>query len=369
MKNQLTINWQHFLTTYWQKKPVVIRQGIANFSDPITPDELAGLALEEDIESRIVTNKDGKWDAQYGPFESYDHLGESHWTLLVQAVDHWHESAATLIEPFRVLPHWQFDDLMISYATAQAGVGPHIDNYDVFIIQGMGKRRWMVGDKNPNYLEFCAHPALLHVEEYQPIIDEELNPGDILYIPVGFPHNGISLTESLSYSVGFKTPSSQEMLSSFADYVLDTVNKQIYYQDPDLQLSQAPYQIQTYEIEMLKSQLCQLINNQELFIDWFGKHITQPMHELDIIPLDPPYTFEELQQEINDGSQLHRVPSIRIFKIGKQGFIHGQRIALNEQYIDLLCQKEILTEKDFNDPTLLNGMLDLINQGFWYFSD
>ena len=366
MKNKLIIDWDDFLKNYWQKKPVVLRKAFADFHDPITPNELAGLALESEIESRIVTNKDGKWDAQYGPFESYDHLGKTNWSLLVQAVDHWHESAATLIEPFRVLPHWQFEDLMISYATPQAGVGPHIDNYDVFITQGMGKRRWIVGDRNPEYRQYSAHPALLHVEEYSPIIDVELNPGDILYLPIGYPHNGISLTESLSYSVGFRTPTSQDMLSHFTDYVLDNVPNGIFYQDPNLQLSTTPYQIHDNEIEKLKTQLCQLITDPNLFNDWFGKYITQPMHELNIIPLDPPYTLQELQKDIACGVQLYRVPSVRIFKLGKKGFIHGRVIPLEESYIDLLCQKEVLTTDDLQDITLLSGLLDLVNEGFWY---
>lgn len=367
MNNQLTINWDEFLKHYWQKKPVIIRNGFAHFVDPITPDELAGLALETEIDSRIVTNKDGKWDAKYGPFESYDHLGESNWSLLVQAVDHWHEEAATLVEPFRVLPHWQFEDLMISFATPGAGVGPHIDNYDVFITQGMGQRRWQVGDRNPNYHQFSAHAALLHVEPYEPIIDEVLNPGDILYLPIGYPHNGVSLTESLSYSVGFRTPSSQELLSGFADYVLDNVPKGIFYQDPDLQLTDQPYQIQRNEIERLKAQMMQLINNDDLFIDWFGKQTTHPMHELNIIPLDPPYSLDQLVEEIESDAQLIRVPSIRIFKIGDQGFVHGEKIELPERYVDLLCQKSVLTVDDLHDDVLLKGLLDFVNKGYWYF--
>lgn len=367
MKNQLNIDWDNFISQYWQKKPIILRQAFPNFVDPITPDELAGLAIENEIESRIVTNKGGKWDAKYGPFETYDHLGETNWTLLVQAVDHWHEEAAKLVEPFRVLPHWQFEDLMISFATPEAGVGPHIDNYDVFIIQGMGKRRWQVGDRNPDYYQFAAHPALLHVEPYEPIIDEELNPGDILYLPIGFPHNGVSLNESLSYSVGFRTPNSQEMLSSFADYILDNVPKGIFYQDPSLQLSKTPYQIHAYEIEMLKSQMCNLIRDSDLFIDWFGKYTSMPMHELNIIPCDPPYTLDELVEEVENGAHLHCVPSLRMFKLGNKGYMHGEKIALDEKYIDLICQKTILTTEDLQDKVLLAGLLDLVNQGFWYF--
>lgn len=367
MANCLSIDWDHFLKYYWQKKPVILRKAFPNFVDPITPDELAGLAVENEIESRIVTNKAGNWDAKYGPFEEYAHLGETNWSLLVQAVDHWHTESATLVEPFRKLPHWQFEDLMISYATPKGGVGPHIDNYDVFIIQGMGKRHWKVGDRNPEYKQFSAHPALLHVEPYQAIIDEELTAGDILYIPIGFPHDGVSLTESLSYSVGFRTPTSQEMLSGFTDYVLDNVAEGIFYQDPNLQLSDKPYQIHSYEIERLKSQMCALVNDPILFNDWFGKHVTQPMHELNIIPVEPPYSLAELVKTISCGNALYRVPSIRIFKMGDSGYIHGEKIALATKYIDLLCQKSVLSTDDLHDEELLNGLLDLVNKGFWYF--
>lgn len=367
MNNKLNINWDEFLKHYWQKKPVILRNAFPNFIDPISPDELAGLALENQIESRIVSNKNGQWDAMYGPFESYDHLGESNWSLLVQAVDHWHEESATLVEPFRVLPHWQFEDLMISYATPNAGVGPHIDNYDVFITQGMGKRRWKVGARNPNYRQFSAHPALLHVEPYEPIIDEELNPGDILYIPIGYPHDGVSLTESLSYSIGFRTPTSQELLSGFADYVLDNVPEGIFYQDPSLQLAEKPYQIYSYEAEMLKSQMRALINDNNLFNDWFGKHVTQPMHELNIIPIEPAYSLEELIEEVSNGGNLYRVPSIRIFKLAGEGYINGEKINLAEHYVDMLCQYSELSNDKLQDNELLRVLLDFINQGFWYF--
>ncbi|WP_392562675.1 cupin domain-containing protein [Orbus sturtevantii] len=367
MNNRLNIDWEMFLKDYWQKKPVILRQAFPNFVDPITPDELAGLAVESEIESRIVSNKNGKWDAKYGPFEEYSHLGESNWSLLVQAVDHWHQDAATLVEPFKVLPHWQFEDLMISYATPEGGVGPHIDNYDVFITQGMGKRRWKVGDRNPNYHQFSAHAALLHVEAYEPIIDDELNPGDILYIPIGYPHDGVSLTESLSYSIGFRTPTSQELLTGFADYVLDNVSEGIFYQDPSLQLSDKPYQINSYEIEILKSQMCTLIHDNALFIDWFGKQTTQPMHELNIIPLDPPYSLDEFIAEVESGAHLYRVASIRIFKLSNKGYVNGERIELAEHYIDLLCQKDELSSEELHDKILLAGLLEFVNKGFWYF--
>lgn len=129
--------------------------------------------MEPEVDSRLVSFIDNKWEASHGPFEDYSQLGEKGWSLLVQAVNHWHMPAAELVKPFRVLPEWRLDDLMISYSVPGGGVGPHIDNYDVFIIQGMGRRRWRVGDALP-MRQFCAHPALLHVDPFEPIIDVEM---------------------------------------------------------------------------------------------------------------------------------------------------------------------------------------------------
>lgn len=120
MEYQLTLNWPDFLERHWQKRPVVLKRGFNNFIDPISPDELAGLAMESEVDSRLVSHQDGKWQVSHGPFESYDHLGETNWSLLVQAVNHWHEPTAALMRPFRELPDWRIDDLMISFSVLAA---------------------------------------------------------------------------------------------------------------------------------------------------------------------------------------------------------------------------------------------------------
>lgn len=120
MEYQLTLNWPDFLERHWQKRPVVLKRGFNNFIDPISPDELAGLAMESEVDSRLVSHQDGKWQVSHGPFESYDHLGETNWSLLVQAVNHWHEPTAALMRPFRELPDWRIDDLMIFSVPAAA---------------------------------------------------------------------------------------------------------------------------------------------------------------------------------------------------------------------------------------------------------
>ncbi|STQ14448.1 protein YcfD [Enterobacter cloacae] len=264
MAYQLNLNWPEFLEKYWQKKPVVLKNAFPNFVDPITPDELAGLAMEPEVDSRLVSHFNGKWQASNGPFEHFDGLGETGWSLLAQAVNHWHMPAAELVRPFRVLPDWRLDDLMISFSVPGGGVGPHIDQYDVFIIQGMGSRRWRVGDKLP-MRQFCPHPALLHVDPFEPIIDEDLAPGDILYIPPGFPHDGFTHETALNYSVGFRGPNGRDLISSFADYALENDLGGEHYSDPDLTCREHPGRIEQYELDRIRQMMIDMIGKPDDF--------------------------------------------------------------------------------------------------------
>src|SRR5690554_2510065 len=204
-----------FKRAIWQKKPGVYRQVLPQLDEPLAPDELAGLALEPGVDSPVIWCDRGQWQLAHGPFEDYAKLGDSHWTLLVQAVNEHYPPARQLLRYFDWLPDWRIDDLMVSYATSKGGVGPHVDQYDVFIIQGEGRRPWQIGA--PGNLEtITPHPELKQVKSFTPIIDVVLEPGDMIYIPAGFPHDGTSIEPSLSYSVGFRAPSQAELLSALA---------------------------------------------------------------------------------------------------------------------------------------------------------
>ena len=209
-----------FLRDYWQQKPLLIKQAFVGFEDPISADELAGLSLEPGVDSRVVQKTAADWDLQHGPIEDFSAFGDSGWSLLVQAVNEHYPPAQELLRAFRFLPDWRVDDLMVSYSTVGGGVGAHLDQYDVFIIQGSGSRRWQVGEPG-DYKTICPHPDLKQITGFTPIIDEVLEPGDMLYIPAGFPHAGETLTEALNFSVGFRAPSQAELISALADYALD----------------------------------------------------------------------------------------------------------------------------------------------------
>ncbi|MFB5746382.1 JmjC domain-containing protein [Cedecea sp. S5-13] len=373
MDYQLNINWPEFMETYWQKKPVVIKNALPGFVDPITPDELAGLAMENEVDSRLVSFKEGKWHASNGPFEHFDNLGETGWSLLAQAVNHWHEPAAALVRPFRVLPDWRLDDLMISFSVPGGGVGPHIDNYDVFIIQGMGSRRWRVGDKLP-LKQFCPHPALLHVEPFTPIIDEDLAPGDILYIPPGFPHDGFTHETALNYSVGFRGPNSRDLISSFADYVLENDLGGDHYSDPDLTCRENPGKVENYELERLRSMMTALISQPEAFNQWFGSFVTTPRHELDIASAEPPYEPEEVAAALAGGEQLLRLSGLRVLQVGEHFFVNSEPLDVTHQAAAVaMCRYTRLTKAELGsaveDAEFISQLTGLINQGYWYFED
>lgn len=373
MEYHLEINWPDFIQRYWQKRPVVLKRGFTHFVDPISPDELAGLAMENEVDSRLVSHADGKWQVGHGPFESYDHLGENNWSLLVQAVNHWHQGVAALMRPFRTLPDWRTDDLMISFSVPGGGVGPHFDQYDVFIIQGTGRRRWRVGEK-AQLKQHCPHPDLLQVDPFEAIIDEELEPGDILYIPPGFPHEGYSLENSLNYSVGFRAPSGRELISGFADYVLQRELGSLRYSDPDVPLRELPADIVPQEIDKLRTMMLELINQPEQFNEWLGEFISQSRHELDVAPPEPPYQPDEIYDALQQGDKLVRLGGLRVLRIGEEIFVNGEKIDSPHRPALIALANHIVLNKEMfgdalEDPSFLAMLAALVNSGYWFFED
>ncbi|WP_312043805.1 cupin domain-containing protein [Erwinia sp.] len=373
MDYQLDLNWPDFIQRYWQKRPVVLKRGFKNFVDPISPDELAGLAMENEVDSRLVSHENDKWQVAHGPFESFDHLGETNWSLLVQAVDHWHEPSAALMRPFRFLPDWRTDDLMISFSVPGGGVGPHLDQYDVFIIQGTGRRRWRVGEKVA-MKQHCPHPDLLQVEPFDAIIDEEMEPGDILYIPPGFPHEGYSLESAINYSVGFRAPSGRELISGFADYVLSRELGSRRFTDPDVPPRENTAEILPQELDGIREMMLEVINQPEHFNQWFGEFISQSRHELDVAPPEPPYQPDEIYDALQQGDSLQRLGGLRVLLIGDAVFVNGEHLESQQPAaLRVLANKHTLSATDLGDaledPSFLAQLAALVNSGYWYFSE
>jgi len=368
---------EQFLQQYWQKKPQVFRKGFKGFRDPISADELAGLATDEMVESRLVWHKEGQWNAEFGPFQNYDHLGEKNWSLIVQAVDNWSPQAAEMIDPFRFIPNWRLDDLMVSFAAEGGSVGPHIDHYDVFICQGSGSRHWRVGERG-DLKEFAAHEALLHVEPFDAIIDTVLEPGDILYIPPGFPHEGIGLEPSMSFSVGFRTNSATDMMSGLADFLIDKELGKQLIEDPDRRLSTSAALIDNKDFSRIKQHLQNILDDKDSLSYFSGCYFTTAKHELDVVI--PEIIFKNIDTLSVIGEQpLFKLGGLRCCYLEgsiEQGifYINGEQYCLPPSLVEgikKLCNLQKLDLSDISEwkdnDEFMSFITQMINQGYWYF--
>ncbi len=376
---QLCFSLEDFLTRYWQKEPTIIKGGFSDFSDPLSPEELAGLTMEEEIDSRFISNLDGHWLAEHGPFseEKFSSLGESNWSFIVQAANHWHSNSAELVKAFDAMPNWLFDDLMISYSVIGGGVGPHIDQYDVFIIQGSGKRHWRVGayDKG-QYKETCQHSALKQIEGFEPIIDDVLETGDILYIPPGFPHDGYALEPSLSYSVGYRSPKQQELLSNYADYVLAQDMGEHHLHNPDQGLQETTGVIQANDLHQLKKMLKDAVNDEAVLNKFMGCLVSQSRHQLNVVAEEEPWKPEDLRDYLQGGSSIERVSGLRAYYHENDplsAYINGDVVTVNsnqKEVIYLLCDQRIVTWDDLENSGDVDFALDIfsdfLNRGYWF---
>lgn len=279
---------EQFLAEYWQQKPLLIRNALPGFTSPISPDELAGLALEEEVESRIVIEA-GKtpWELRCGPFDeaTFQTLPETHWTLLVQAVDLWVPEVADLLNHFRFLPGWRLDDVMVSYAPVGGSVGPHFDYYDVFLLQVEGQRCWQIGSLCDQHTPMLEGTPLRILREFEKVDEWILNPGDMLYLPPGIAHWGLAENDCLTYSIGFRAPTLAEMLGDLATELMAQGNAS-YYRDPPLTPAMAREEIDPKFIEQVGNMLHQLADDRQLLADWFARYMTAPkypelLHELE----------------------------------------------------------------------------------------
>lgn len=308
---------ERFLAEYWQKKPLLIRQAFPGLQPVIEPDELAGLACEEDVESRLVVQSpdNDDWALRQGPFDEADFatLPPSHWTLLVQAVDHWVPEAAELMAQFDFIPSWRRDDLMVSYAVDGGGVGPHYDNYDVFLIQASGRRRWEIGGHFDQHSPRRKDAPVMILPEWQAEEAWTLEPGDMLYVPPQVGHNGFAIGDDcITYSVGFRAPSHGEIMRHFTDFVGERLTGEDRYQDPDLQLPERAGEIGPDAILRLRTLLERYCNDEDLLGDWFGRYMTEPKYpELEQAP-ETPADREELLAFLASGGSLSRNEGARL---------------------------------------------------------
>jgi 50S ribosomal protein L16 3-hydroxylase len=370
---------KEFLAQCWQKKPVLFSKFIPDFSDSLAPEELAGLACEELVESRLIMEHEpGKWQLRHGPFEESDftQLPESNWTVLVQAVDQWVEDVADIKTLFNFLPSWRIDDIMISFAAQGGSVGPHYDYYDVFLLQGQGERNWKIGDRCDSDAELVRGEELSLLQDFEATKEFNLTMGDALYIPPRFPHWGTATSESLCYSIGFRAPSMAEMIEGFSDFIIKDQDPAQRYEDSDVEVELRSAEIKPELLDASYRQLTERLAQKQDFAGWFGCYVSQPKYPELIQPLEDELSWEDFSALLSDGVQLTKNPSSRFAFMESSAkdcvllFVDGAMVSFSMKQLSNIvafCEaretvpgtpSELLAE-----PEIAELLLRLLNQG------
>ncbi len=346
--HRLGVSHTAFLRDYWQKHPLLVRGAFPGFTSPISPDELAGLSCEEGTLGRLIVHqaRGDRWQVRSGPFpeDVFATLPERDWTLLVQDVDKWDPDVARLLEHFAFLPRWRIDDVMVSFAAPQGSVGAHVDQYDVFLIQGLGRRHWMI-DVGPNPPQaFREGVELKLLQHFTPTHDWVLEPGDMLYLPPGVPHHGVALDACLTLSVGMRAPSHGELLTDLAEALAERLPETQRYADPDLAANASDGRIDAATLTRLRHALESIGRiDDETLADWFGAFITRYRSggEIAAPPRVPSST--QTEKRLEQGAALHLHPLARCAWRGRgtraRLHLNGERFAAGSALARQLCAR------------------------------
>ncbi len=386
MKNPLgDMSIETFLQDYWQKKPLLIKQAFPNFVNPISADELAGLACEEEINSRIVIEKGGDhpWQAIHGPMDEdvFARMPETHWTLVVNDLEKCIPELAEITDQFRFIPEWHLDDLMSSWAAPEGSVGPHIDLYDVFILQGEGQRCWQISTQEVAEDNFIPDIALRLQKDFKPEFEWILEPGDMMYLPAGVSHHGISMGESSSYSIGFRATSHTDLVNDFMAHITEDLSINKTYQLPEKALTASPNEISPAAIEEIRQIFKQYLDpDSPELARWFGQFVSDSKVDYLYECRQSVDDLTQLKQLLNDSqSELQRHPASRFAFIRDPKainnnqcmfFVDGQDYNVSLEFAQTLCahrnvdlsllmKKMSQNEQDF--------ILNLYNAGKLYY--
>lgn len=353
-----------FLRDYWQKRPLLVRNALPGFGGLLTRDELTELACHEDAQSRLVIQRNSKWHLKHGPLNSNDFakLPKKQWTLLVQDVNHFLPSARDLLSKFRFIPHTRLDDLMVSYAPKGGGIGPHFDSYDVFLLQGMGSRRWQVSAQQDD--RFIADAPLRILKNFLPEQEWVLKPGDMLYLPPKYAHNGIAEDDCMTYSIGFRAPSHDELMTQFLVYLQDKVETEGWYSDPGLQLQSHPSKISVAMQSQVNSILKKISWNRDDIENFLGIYLSEPkshvFFEQPMKPLSPRLFLQRIKKM---GVQLDL--KSRMLSSHNKFFINGEVYRVSSNVFKTLLELAD-SQEFFPSPHIDEETANILYQ--WYVS-
>lgn len=369
-----------FLRDYWQKKPLLVRNAFPELAFRLNEEDLMELAQEEGVEARIVLEKGKKpWELRRGPFDAKDfkQLPATHWTLLVQAVDHYLPALADYLEHFSFLPSWRIDDIMISYAVEGGSVGPHFDQYDVFLVQGFGQRRWQLGQHCNDESPRVAGTPLRILQDMEAHFDEVVNPGDLLYVPPGMAHHGVALTSCTTYSIGLRAPALAHMLERVVDAALEAAGSNRLFTDTGRTATPQPGALTDADLESLRAQVLTLLDDRETLRHALAPFLSEPKYD-DYEPQGEELSLEEIREALASGARLRRDPASRCLYTVQDGQVH--ELFINGQkewypptlaaFVTLLADHRLLDAGQLapwlEGDEALQWLADQMASGFWF---
>jgi 50S ribosomal protein L16 3-hydroxylase len=315
-----------FLRDVWHKRPLLIRNAVPGFAGLLTPQEMQQLACRDDVESRLVQGSGDAWQLDHGPFSKSDfkRLPKTEWTLLVQSLNHLLPEADALLSRFDFIPHARLDDLMVSYAVPGGSVGPHFDSYDVFLLQGQGHRRWQISTQTD--LALLDDVPLKILSHFEAEDEWVLGPGDMLYLPPHVAHYGVAEDACMTYSMGFRAPTTEELAQAFLMHLQDTIRLEGRYADPDLRLQAHPGEIGRAMVDQIEAMLAKIQWGRRDVAEFAGRYLSEPKPNVFFDPPEQPLSRKAFDKAANrHGVAL--APKSRLLFSGKRFFVNGEAFA------------------------------------------
>lgn len=328
-----------FYRKYWNQSPFLARKAIQPEIGAllIEPEELAGLALEDEVVSRMVKTKGPfeTWSCEFGPFDAADFTsaGEENWSLLVQNVEQFHRPTADLLRCFKFAPRWMIDDVMVSYSVPGGSVGPHLDSYHVFLVQGAGKRSWKIGSQAIPDPKFSSHPDLKILASSFSGDTVDVGPGDVLYVPPAFAHEGTTLENALTFSVGFLGPKISELYGAYAQHLAENDLSDGRYKGSAISMTSQNHAIDAGVISDMKTLMSEALERDD-FASWLISYFTEPAIEVEATDEVPAgaASADDIKQGLEEGRRLRKVARTKLaFTVDAS---QGGWVAVNGQVLE-----------------------------------
>lgn len=345
------ISAAQFLQRYWQREPLISRNALPRYSAAVTRERLLQLARREDLESKLVTRTRGRWIVRNGPFTKLDFARLPHrgWTLLVHGVELALTQAARLASEFAFIPYARFDDVMVSYAAPEGGVGPHFDSYDVFLLQGRGRRRWRISHQAK--LELVRDAPLKILKRFEPDREWVLEAGDLLYLPPRWAHDGVAIEECITYSIGFRAPHAQELGERFLDYLRDRVALDGIYEDAGSMPTREPALIPSRLIGASSRTLDRMRWSTRDVAHFLGSYLSEPKPHVVFARPRPALGRAAFARRARR-SGLRLAPATRLLYHGSSIFINGESAACPATALPLV--KKLANDRELAGPIALS---------------